>query len=150
MKVSESFVVAEPREAVWEVVGVVERVARCLPGVEQVTMLEDGSSNLRITQSLGPMNATFDAKMRVTGVEPGQSISFSATGRSVRGAAGNVRVTNVVRLEDDGVGATRVVLEADVALGGMLGVVGGKVVARQAAQAAKQFAEALEREVRGA
>ena len=104
---------------------------------------------MRITQSLGPMTATFDAKLRVTEREPGCLIRFSATGRSVRGAAGNVRVSNSVRLEDEGADATRVLLEADVAMGGMLGAVGQKVIARQAAQVAKAFAAALEREVKG-
>ena len=149
MKVSESFVIQEPREAVWTVVGDVERIAACLPGVEQVTMHDEETGNVRITQSLGPMSATFDAKMRVLSREPGRSISFSATGRTIRGAAGNVRVTNSVTLEDaDGAG-TRVLLEADVAMGGMLGSVGSKVIARQAAQAAKTFAENLERALRG-
>ena len=149
MKVSESFVVAESRDAVWKVVGDVARVARCLPGVEDVTPHDDESLSVRITQSLGPMTATFDAKLRVTEREPGRLIRFSATGRSVRGAAGNVRVSNSVRLEDEGADATRVLLEADVAMGGMLGAVGQKVIARQAAQVAKAFAVALEREVKG-
>jgi uncharacterized protein len=149
VKVSESFVVPEPREAVWEVVGNVERVARCLPGVEDVKPLDDGNWNVRVTQSLGPMSATFDAKMHVTEQRPPESISFAATGRTIRGAAGNVRLSNTVRLEDEEAGGTRVLLEADVAMGGMLGSVGQKVIGRQAAAAAKQFADALERELRG-
>lgn len=148
MKVAESFVVPAPRVSVWRVVGEVERVARCLPGVEDVTMVDADNATVRITQSLGPMKATFQAKVQVTGREPGREISFSATGRSIHGAGGNVRATNVVRLEDDGAGGTLVVLEADVALGGMLGAVGQKVFARQATVAAKAFAEQLEREVR--
>ena len=148
MKVSESFVVPESRASVWEVVGNVERVARCLPGVEDVTPLDDNHWNVRVTQSLGPLTATFDAKMHVTEQQPTQSISFAATGRTVRGAAGNVRLTNTVRLEDEVDGGTRVLLEADVAMGGMLGSVGQKVIGRQATAAARQFAEALERELR--
>lgn len=147
MKVSEEFVVPGSRDDVWKVVGDVARVARCLPGVEDVTLVDSDSSTVRVTQSLGPMTATFEAKMKVVEREPGRRISFAATGRSVRGAAGNVRLTNSVRLEDEGSDATRVLLEADVAMGGMLGAVGGKVIARQAAQAAKDFAAALEREL---
>lgn len=147
MKVSESFVVPGSRDEVWKVVGDVERLARCLPGVEDVSLLDDENGTVRVTQSLGPMSATFDAKMKVTEREPGRLIAFSATGRSVKGAAGNVRVTNAVRLEDDGDGSTRVLLEADVAMGGMLGAVGGKVIARQASQAAKEFAARLEQEL---
>jgi carbon monoxide dehydrogenase subunit G len=152
VKVSESFVVPESRDQVWKVVGDVQRVAKCMPGVEDVAVVDDENATVRVTQSLGPMSATFDAKLKVTEREPGRLISFSATGRSVRGAAGNVRVTNSVRLEDEpvegGGDATRVLLEADVAMGGMLGAVGGKVIARQAAQAAKEFAAALEQELK--
>jgi carbon monoxide dehydrogenase subunit G len=148
MKVSESFVIGEGRDAVWGVVGDVRRVAECMPGVEEVTIEDGDSGKVRITQKLGPMSATFDAKMQVTGREPGRSISFAATGRSIRGAVGNVRVTNSVRLEDEGDTATRVVLEAEVAVGGMLGSVGGKVIARQAKLAAKTFAANLEQAVR--
>jgi len=147
MKVSESFVVGEPRATVWSVVSDVERVAQCLPGIEQVTMHDADNGSVRITQSLGPMSATFEAKMQVTAREPGRTISFAATGRTIRGAAGNVRVTNSVSLEDEGE-ATRVVLEADVAMGGMLGSVGAKVIARQASQAAKSFAANLEQVLR--
>jgi carbon monoxide dehydrogenase subunit G len=147
VKVSESFVVPESRDAVWEVVGDVARIAKCMPGVEDVSVVDADNATVRVSQSLGPMSATFDAKMKVTEREAGRLIAFSATGRSVKGAAGNVRVTNSVRLEDEG-DSTRVLLEADVAMGGMLGAVGGKVIARQAAQAAKEFASALERELR--
>jgi uncharacterized protein len=150
MKLTESFVLQERREAVWEVVGDPERLLGCLPGVESVEMIDGENANVRLTQALGPFTVTFGAKAAVTGRDPGRSISFSATGRSVRGAAGNVRVTNDVRLEDEAEGTTRVVLEAEVALGGMLGTVGQKMVGRQAASAAKAFAASLEREVDGA
>lgn len=149
MKVAETFTVPAAREDVWRIVGQVDRVAACLPGVEGVDVADHDNATVRITQSLGPMTATFQARLNVTHRDPGRAIEFAATGRSVRGAAGNVRVTNVVRLEDAGPGATRVLLEADVALGGMIGAVGSKVVARQATKAAQEFAAALEREVRG-
>jgi len=150
MRLTESFVLQKRRETVWEVVGDPERLLRCLPGVESVEMIDGENANVRLTQGLGPFTVTFGAKAAVTGRDPGRSISFSATGRSVRGAAGNVRVTNDVRLEDEAEGATRVVLDAEVALGGMLGTVGQKMIGRQASAAAKAFAASLEREVDGA
>ena len=45
---------------------------------------------------------------------------FTAIGRAVKGAAGNVRTTNVVRLTATDKG-TRVDLEADLAMGGVMG-----------------------------
>jgi uncharacterized protein len=61
---------------------------------------------------------------------------------------GNVRTTNTVRLADVADG-TRVDLEADLAMGGVLGTVGEKVVSKQVAQVTKAFAQSLERSIKG-
>ena len=149
MKMREEFVVPEPPATLWEFFEQVDRVARCVPGVEEVTVVDADNSRVRVTQAVGPMSATFDLKMRITDRDPGRSMEFTAIGRSVRGAAGNVRSTNTVALEEAEGGGTRVTLDGDVALGGMLGSVGQKVVAKQAGKVTRSFAEALERELSG-
>jgi len=149
MKLREEFVVAEAPSTLWEFFEQLERVAQCVPGVEEVTVLDADNSRLRVTQSLGPMTATFDVKMRITARDPGRSMEFTAVGRSIRGAAGNVRATHTVRLENGNEGVTRVVLEGDIALAGMLGSVGQKVVAKQAALVTQSFARAMQRELSG-
>jgi carbon monoxide dehydrogenase subunit G len=149
MRVQEAFVVAEPPGVVWEFFEHVDRVARCVPGVEEVEVVDAEHSRMRVTQALGPMSATFDLKMHITERRAGQAMEFTAVGRSVNGAVGNVRSRNAVRLEPLDDGGTRVVLDADVALGGMIGSVGQKVVAKQASKVTRSFAEALERELRG-
>jgi carbon monoxide dehydrogenase subunit G len=149
MKVKEEFVIAESPQAVWEFFEQLDLVARCVPGVEEITVVDADNSRARVTQSLGPMTATFEIKMRITARDPGRSMEFTAVGRSVRGAAGNVRATHVVRLAGDDDGSTRVLLEGDVALGGMLGSVGQKVVAKQASLVAQSFAQALQEQLSG-
>jgi uncharacterized protein len=149
VKVSEQFVIAESPQTLWEFFEQFDRVARCVPGVEDVTVVDDDNSRVRVTQSLGPMTATFDVKMQVTARDPGKSMQFTAVGRSVRGAAGNVRANQMVRLSEEGEGSTRVLLEGDLALGGMLGSVGQKVVAKQAAVVTQSFAQALQERLGG-
>ena len=123
-------------------------MARCVPGVESVEVIDEENSKIRVTQAVGPMTATFDLRMRVTERRPHEHMQFTAIGRAVKGAAGNVRTTNTVRLAvvDEG---TRVELESDLAMGGMLGSVGQKVVAKQAGQVTKDFSDALERAITG-
>jgi carbon monoxide dehydrogenase subunit G len=148
VKVEESFVIDQPQERLWSFFERVDQVARCVPGVDAVEQLDADNSSVRVTQAVGPMTATFDLKMRITERRPQELMRFTAIGRAVRGAAGNVRSVNTVRLEPVAEG-TRVALEADVALGGMLGSVGQKVVAKQAGKMTGAFADALERELRG-
>ncbi len=149
MKVQESFTVSEPRAEIWAFFQDIARVARCMPGVEDVEVIDEENSRVTITQSLGPLSATFDTRMKITKRVDLELIEFQATGRTVRGANGNVRATNTVRLEDAPDGGTLISLDADVALGGMLGAVGSKVVARQADQITAAFARALELELGG-
>jgi carbon monoxide dehydrogenase subunit G len=148
VKVQESFVIDEPRERLWEFFEQVDQVARCVPGVESVEIIDDEQSKVRVTQAVGPMTATFDLKMKITERTPNELMQFTAIGRAVKGAAGNIRTTNTVRLSESD-GGTRVDLESDVAMGGVLGSVGQKVVARQAGQVTRQFSDALERAIKG-
>jgi uncharacterized protein len=75
-------------------------------------------------------------------------IRFQATGRTVRGAIGNVRTMNSVRLREVN-GSTMVDVEADLILAGALGSVGQKAVARQASKVTEEFAGNLQRALAG-
>jgi carbon monoxide dehydrogenase subunit G len=148
LKVEQSFEIAEPRERLWEFFEQVDEVAKCVPGVESVEVLDADNSKVRVTQSVGPMTATFDLKMRITEREPNERMQFTAIGRAVKGAAGNLRSANTVTLQPTDSG-TRVNLEADLAMGGVLGSVGQKVIAKQADAVTRDFMASLERAVRG-
>lgn len=143
MKLREQFEVAEPVSSVWTFFEQPERVAQCVPGVEQLTVVSEDDIDVRLTQSIGPMSATFAAKVLIGERVQEKLISFTATGKSVRGAMGNVRAGVSVQLEPVG-DRTVVIVEGDVALAGALGSVGQKVVAKQAGKVTAQFARNLE------
>ncbi|MDT7614814.1 MAG: uncharacterized protein QOF00_2261 [Pseudonocardiales bacterium] len=148
MKLREEFEVPESIGTVWDFFERHDQVARCLPGVEDVTVVDADNVTVRATQSLGPMTATFDAKVRITDRVPKQVIRFTTTGRSVRGAVGNVRADIEAQLHE-GTGGTRIVVDADIALAGALGSVGQKVVAKQASKVTAAFAQNLQRALQG-
>ena len=148
MKVHQEFAVTEPVSAVWKFFEEPESVARCMPGVEQVTVLDEDNVQVRATQSLGPMTATFEAKVTVLERATDELIRFRAAGKSVGGAIGNLRTENTVRLRGTADG-TSVLVEGDLILAGALGSVGQKVVARQASKVTAEFAANLQRALGG-
>jgi hypothetical protein len=148
MKLHQEFTVAEPVGTVWKFFEEPEVVANCMPGVEKVTVLDPDNVQVRATQSVGPMTATFDAKVTVLERVTDELIRFRSTGRSVRGAIGNVRTENTVRLRGSAEG-TIVTVDGDVVLAGALGSVGQKVVARQADKVTAEFAANLHRALNG-
>jgi hypothetical protein len=143
VKLHEEFEVAQQVADVWAFLDRPESVASCVPGVEQLSVLTPDDIDVRLSQSIGPMNATFAASVRITDREPERRMAFTAVGKSVRGAAGNVRAEVVVGLRSSATG-TVVDVEGDVALAGALGSVGQKVVAKQAGKVTAQFARNLE------
>jgi carbon monoxide dehydrogenase subunit G len=124
-------------------------VARCMPGVEAVEVLDEDNVSVRATQSIGPMTATFDAKVTVLERVPTEFIRFQAIGRSVRGAIGNVRTMNEVHIQASDAGTT-IAVDGDVVLAGPLGSVGQKIVARQAGKVTAEFADNLRLALTGA
>ena len=148
MRMRQEFTVTEPVSAVWKFFEEPESVARCMPGVERVTVLDEDNVQVRATQSLGPMSATFDTKVTVLERVTDELIRFRAAGKSVRGAIGNLRTENTVRLRGTADG-TSVLVEGDLVLAGALGSVGQKVVTRQAGKVTAEFAANLQRALGG-
>jgi hypothetical protein len=140
--------VGEPAAAVWTFFEQPQRVAECMPGVDDVRVIDDDNVDVRATQSIGPMSATFEARVEVLDRIANELIRFQATGKSVKGAAGHIRTTNEVRLTETD-GTTTVTIDGDVILAGPLGSVGQKIVAKQAGKVTAQFAENLQSALRG-
>ena len=148
MRFDEAFTVPIARDSVWEFFQDIPRVAACVPGVEEVSVVDDSVSRVRVTQRVGSMFATFDLKMAITEKRPVEYIEFSAVGRTVKGASGTLRAKNEVRFEEAAQG-TEIQLSSDVALGGMLGSMGRNVVASKAKEVTDAFARALRAEMEG-
>jgi carbon monoxide dehydrogenase subunit G len=65
LKLSEQFSIEEEPARLWKTLQQAELVASCVPGVESVEVLDPDNINVRISQAIGPMSATFDARVRV-------------------------------------------------------------------------------------
>ena len=145
MKYRHEFRIRESVDRVWRFIERPLEVAQCMPGVEEAEPLDgdEDSYSVRATQKLGPMATTFRAKVRITERVAGARIAFTATGKAVRGAVGNFRAQNAVTLTEAG-GETRVAVEGEVALAGVLGTVGSAVINKHAAKVTAEFARNLE------
>jgi uncharacterized protein len=146
MKFEETFTIDHPIDRTWAFFDDETRLAMCVPGVERVEAGDEGRSRVRMTQSVGYLSATFDLRMHVSEREPERALEIVSVGRTVRGAAGDLRSVNRVELSADD-GKTRVRLASDVAVGGMLGSVGAKAMGAKASEVAAEFAANVSRQV---
>jgi carbon monoxide dehydrogenase subunit G len=148
VKFRQEFDVAEKVAKLWEFFEQPARVAECIPGVEKVALVDDDNLTVIATQRLGPMAATFEARVQIVERVREQKIQFTSTGKAVRGAVGNFRATNTVFLNAAG-DRTQIVVEGEAVLAGVLGSIGQKVIAKQAERVTAEFARNLERVLSG-
>ena len=144
MQIQEAFTVDAPPETVWKFFEEIERVARCVPGVQSVDVLGDDRYKIVAMQKVGFISATFEMATYVENREPLRCLALSSVGKSIRGAVGNLRSRDRVDFEPTPGGGTRVTLTSELAVGGMLGALGHKVIASKSKEITGKFAQALQ------
>ena len=144
MQIQETFTVDAPPAAVWKFFEEIERVARCVPGVQSVDVLGSDRYKVLATQKVGFIAATFEMTTRIESRDPLRSLVLTSVGKSVKGAVGNLRSKDRVDFEGTPEGGTRVTLTSEVAVGGMLGALGHKVIASKSKEITEQFGQALQ------
>ena len=142
MKFKQEFTVAEEVQKVWSFFQRPEDVARCMPGIDNIQIIDSDQLSVRMTQKVGPLSASFDTSVRITERTEPSSIQFTLIGKATRGAVGNFRATNTVMLHGQD-GQTHVTVEGEAALAGALGSVGQRVIAKQAEKLTAEFAANL-------
>lgn len=147
MQIRETFTVAAAPETVWQFFENIERVARCIPGVQSVDVLGPDRYKVLATQKVGFISATFEMATQVESREPLRSLALSSVGKSVKGAVGNLRSKDRVDFEATAGGGTRVTLTSELAVGGMLGALGHKAIAAKSKEITALFAQALQAEL---
>lgn len=150
MQIQETFTVQAPPAAVWRFFEDVERVARCVPGVQSVEVLAPDRYKVVATQKVGFICATFELTTRIDAREPMEFLELSSVGKSIKGAVGNLRSKDRVDFEPLPEGGTRIRLTSDLAVGGMLGALGHKAIALKSREITERFAQALRAEIEAA
>lgn len=149
-RLSQSFMVAHPRERVWRTMSDIEKVATCMPGVSLDGPVQDGKLAGRITVKLGPMTPSFTGEGDVAIHDAEYRGEVEGSGRD-RTSSSRVRGRVEYRLEEaEGGGATHVHVELAYALTGPLAQFGRSALVRDLAQRmAAAFAGNLEARLSG-
>ncbi len=149
VRLTQSFMVAHPREKVWSFFSDSERLARCMPGARLTGETENGLLQGEVTVKLGPIVATFAGIAEIerddaanSGLLRGQGLDRKSASR----ARGIVRY----RLAEEGPEATRVDVTIQFLLAGRLAQFSrGGIVNDIANQITIAFARNLEARLSG-
>ncbi|WP_017558105.1 SRPBCC family protein [Nocardiopsis baichengensis] len=146
MRLEHEFGVPVPVAEAWEVLLDPERVAPCVPGAALESVEGDTVAG-KVRVKVGPITVTYRGEARFTGTDAeARTVRIEASGKEARGS-GTATASVVARLADDGAGATRVEVTADVSVTGRVAQFGRGVMADVSARLVGRFAEALAEEL---
>ena len=147
MKITQSFEVARPVSAVWDLFQDIPVVVTCMPGAALTEDKGGGNFAGRVNIKLGPFNAAFDGEAQIAVDESARTGRIEGRGQDRKGGSRSKLVM------DYAVGAspvgTRVQIDADVQLAGAIAQFGRTGVVTETANVLiAQFAKNVEATLR--
>lgn len=146
MRLEHEFGVPVPVGRAWEVLLDPERVAPCVPGATLESVDGDTVTG-KVRVKVGPITVTYRGQARFTEKDAdARTVRIEASGKEARGS-GTASASVVATLADDGAGATRVEVAADLKVTGRVAQFGRGVMADVSGRLVNRFAESLAEEL---
>jgi carbon monoxide dehydrogenase subunit G len=146
MKISGTSTLDAPVDKVWEAMLDPAVLARCLPGCESLSVIEEDRYAMAVTAGVAAIKGTYAGEVALSEkVEP-HSLTMKASGV---GAPGTIDADVRVRLTPSAGGGTDLTFDADASVGGAIGGVGQRMLAGVTKKMAGQFFTALDQDIAG-
>jgi len=148
VKVEREVIIAAPRDAVWDFLWDVPRLAAYIPGVKEVRTVEERRKYTAVVaEKVGPFKVQFPLEIEVVEVQAPERLRARANGR-------DAAVDGLVKVELDvavtpAEGGTTLRLAADISVLGKLGTLGHSVIVRKGTDVVERFAEAVKTQLEG-
>ncbi len=144
MIVEGSFSFNAPRELVWSIMLDPEVLARTLPGVEDLEMIDNNHYKAQMKIKIGPVQGSFRGDVKLSDLHKPESCRIEVDGK---GAPGFVKGEGKLRLEADG-DATVLTYTGDVRVGGRLASVGQRLMESSTQALIGQSLESLDAQIK--
>jgi uncharacterized protein len=149
MKLRNEVVVAAPLEETWRTLLDVPRVARALPGASIESDGVEGIYRGTMRVKLGPVTTEYTGAATLEDADEDERVAtFRVQGREARGQ-GTATATITNRLVSEVEGATRVIVETELAITGRAAQFGRGILEDVSGRLLDEFASRLEAEVLG-
>ena len=139
MKIEEKSIVNAPIQNTWDFLLNPEKLASCVPGCENVEVLDNNSYVVTEAIKVGPISARFKLQVTIVEMTPPNYLFATMTGKDSR-TTSLLNAKTAINLERISDSETQVDYILDVALTGVLGKFGEGVMRRKADDLAEKFA----------
>ncbi|SOC50990.1 xanthine dehydrogenase, molybdenum binding subunit apoprotein [Chromohalobacter canadensis] len=117
-----------------------------IPGCHSLELTGENAYRADVTVGVGMIRARFDARVELTDLEPPHSLRLSGSGKSGMGDAEGVAKIRLTETDD---GRTRLDYDYDVAIGGKIASVGGRMLSSASKMLIGQIFSRLSQQMSG-
>ena len=147
MQLENKCLVPADRDTTWELVMDIPRVAACIPGVNDVTLVSDDKFNAVMQVRIGPMRLSFSGTILIVDQDKQKGEARFRVEAADRRLGGSFRADMILRLNPLSETQTELSIESDVAFMGKLGELGQPLIRRKAGNTLEDFARNLSQQV---
>lgn len=141
MEMSGEYIIAAPRQAVWDALNDPEVLKACIPGCESLEKTSDTEMTAAVTAKVGPVKAKFNGSVTLSDIDPPNGYRISGEGKG--GAAGFAKGGAQVTLNDSDEGGTVLQYTVDATVGGKLAQIGSRLIDASAKKLSGEFFQAF-------
>lgn len=141
MQIKDSFVINAPQNKVWEILFDIPKLSECVPGIEDVEVVDDKTYRGKLVVKVGPIKSSFSGMVTLTAVDAPNHIAGTVEGDD-KSSASSVKAsfTGTLKSVD---GGTEAAFEVNANLRGRLAQFGGPVISATAKKLTAEFAKNL-------
>jgi len=136
MDMTGEYIIAAPRQKVWEALNDPNILKQCIPGCEEVQKISPTEFTAKVHAKVGPVSARFNGKVQLLDLDPPNGYRISGEGSG--GIAGFAKGGATVKLAD-APGGTKLSYSVEVKVGGKLAQIGSRLIDGTARKYAQDF-----------
>jgi uncharacterized protein len=149
VKIENSFEVAAPPDAAWDLLMDVPRVIPCMPGAELTETINESTWKAHLKVKLGPIALNFEADVtREEADEEGRRVRLAAQARELKGRGAALATIESTLAAFNG--GTQVDIVTDVGMSGAIAQYGRGMIQDVSTQLVSSFADCLQKQLTAA
>ena len=137
------FTLQAPIQEVWDFLLKPETLASCIPGLEEMELIDEKTYNSVVKQKVGPISVKLKFTTTLTEVDPPTHLKAVGKGADIS-KAGTFTQETVVDLKDVSEGEVEVSYTSNVSLVGKLSTFGDRIMRAKAKEVGEKFTQALQ------
>ena len=141
MQIKDSFVINAPQDKVWEFLFDIPKLSECVPGIEDVEVVDDKTYRGKLVVKVGPIKSSFNGAVILKEVDAPNRIAGTVEGED-KSSASSVMASFIGTLNTVD-GGTEAAFEVEANLRGRLAQFGGPVITATAKKLTAEFAKNL-------